>query len=105
MSNFEDLLDMGHVEREPDYQVSGQGMRSIRRALTFGLHALAQVEYTLRARADDAAIGNPWPEGVATPVIAGDSFVETIKEMADALLWIEYANHVKEKPNGSASAD
>ncbi len=44
MSMFEDLLDMAHVEQEPDYLVDAKGMRCVRRAITFGLHALVQVQ-------------------------------------------------------------
>jgi len=104
MSIFEDLLSMAHVEREPDYQVSAQGIRSIRRAITFGIHAMAQVESTLRSRDGAELLGTPWPEGITVPVIAGESFAETVAEMADALLWIEHASHIKEARDDAATA-
>ncbi len=39
-------------------------------------------------------MGQEWPE-VAHSVAPGDSFEQTIQEMAGALLWLEYAPHLR----------
>ncbi len=39
-------------------------------------------------------MGQEWPE-VAHSVAPEDSFEQTIQEMAGALLWLEYASHLR----------
>lgn len=104
MSMFDDFLDMHHVEQEPDYRVDAKGMRCIRRAITFGIHALVQVEKARQAQTVAEELNQPWPEGVR-PVAPAESFSSSMEEMADALLWIEYGSHVKEGSHDAAAAE
>ncbi|HHA2558853.1 TPA: hypothetical protein ACOEOH_000337 [Stenotrophomonas maltophilia] len=103
MSIFDDMLDMAHLEQEPDYRVDAKGMRCVRRAITFGLHALVQVQRLREAQG--AADGNsqPWPEELRL-AMPGESFTSSVEELADALLWLEYASHVKGGRNDAATA-
>ncbi|MHC5150446.1 hypothetical protein [Stenotrophomonas rhizophila] len=104
MSIFEDFLDMHHVEQEPDYRVDAKGVRCIRRAITFGIHALVQVEKARQAQTVAEELNRPWPEDVRL-VMPAESFCSTMEEIADALLWIEYGVHVKEVSHDSAAAE
>ncbi|WP_231112002.1 hypothetical protein [Stenotrophomonas maltophilia] len=104
MSMFEDLLDMSHVEQEPDYRVDAKGVRCIRRAITFGLHALVQVQKAREAHSAADQMSQPWPDDLRL-VAPGESFSSTIEELADALLWIEYASHMKEVRDDAATAE
>ena len=104
MSIFEDFLDMYYVEQEPEYRVDAKGVRCIRRAITFGIHALVQVEKARQAQTVAETMNQPWPEDVRL-VAPGESFCSSMEEMADALLWIEYASHVKEVSHDAAAAE
>lgn len=103
MSIFDDMLDMAHIEQEPDYRVDAKGMRCARRAITFGLHALVQIQKAKEVQG--AADGNsqPWPEELRL-AMPGESFTSSVEELADALLWLEYACHVKGGQNDTAAA-
>lgn len=102
MSVFEEMLDMAYVEREPDYKVSAQGLRSIRRAITFGLHALVQTEKGREAHSYAEQTGKAWPEELILSM-PHDSFRTSIAELVEALLWVEHAGHVKEVRDDAAS--
>lgn len=102
MSMFDDLLDMTHVEQEPDFLIDAKGVRCIRRAITFGLHALVQVQKAKEAESASDGNGQPWPDGLRL-AMPGESFASSIEELADALLWIEYSSHVKEVRNDAAA--
>lgn len=102
MSVFEDMLDMAYVEREPNYTVSAQGVRCIRRAITFGLHALVQVEKGREAHSYAEQTGKAWSEDLIL-TMPHDSFRTSIGELVDALLWIEHASHVKEVRDDAAA--
>ncbi|WP_313274814.1 hypothetical protein [Stenotrophomonas sp.] len=101
MSMFEDLLDMAHVEQEPDYLVDAKGVRCVRRAITFGLHALVQVQKAKEAESASYENGQPWPDDLRLSM-PGESYASSVQELVDALLWIEYASHVKEVRNDAA---
>lgn len=102
MSMFDDLLDMGHVEQEPDFLVDAKGVRCVRRAITFGLHALVQVQKAKEVQSATDGDGQSWPDDLRL-AMPGESFVASIGELADALLWIEYASHVKEMRDDAAA--
>ncbi len=102
MSMFDDLLDMGHVEQEPDFLVDAKGVRCIRRAITFGLHALVQVQKAKEVQSATDGDDQSWPNDLRL-AMPGESFVASIGELADALLWIEYASHAKEMRDDAAA--
>ncbi len=102
MSMFEDLLDMAHVEQEPDYLVDAKGMRCVRRAITFGLHALVQVQKAKEAESASDGSGQPWPDDLRL-AMPGESFASSVQELVDALLWMEYASHVREVRHDAAA--
>jgi len=102
MSTFDDLVDLAHLEAEPDYQLSAKAVRDIPRAITFGIFAAAEGAKINQARASAQMMGQEWPE-VAHSVAPGDSFEQTIQEMAGALLWLEYASHLR-KSGATSSA-
>lgn len=104
MSMFDELLDMAHVEQEPDYSVSAQGVRCIRRAITFGLHALVQAEKGREAHSFASQTGNRWPEDLIL-TMPHDSFRTSIGELVDALLWIEHASHIREDRADDAASE
>ncbi len=99
MSIFDDLIDLVHLEAEPDYQISAKAVRDIRRAITFGIFTASEGAKINHARASAQMMGQEWPE-VARSVAPGESFEQTIQEMAGALLWLEYASHVR-KPTAA----
>ncbi|EED37617.1 hypothetical protein SSKA14_626 [Stenotrophomonas sp. SKA14] len=99
---FDDLLDMPHVEQEPDFLIDAKGVRCIRRAITFGLHALVQVQKAKEVQTEADGEGQSWPDDFRL-AMPGESFASSIEELADALLWIEYASHVKEVRNDIAA--
>lgn len=101
MSMFDDLVDLAHLETEPDYQISAKAVRDIRRAITFGIFAASEGAKINQARASAQMMGQDWPDA-AHSVAPGDSFEQTIQEMAGALLWLEYASHVR-KPGAASS--
>lgn len=94
MSMFDDLVDLAHLEAEPDYQISAKAVRDIRRAITFGIFAASEGAKINQARASAQMMGQEWPE-IAHSVAPGDSFEQTIQEMVGALLWLEYAPHLR----------
>lgn len=94
MNIFDDLVDLAHLEAEPDYQISAKAVRDIRRAITFGIFAAADGAKINQARASAQMMRQEWPEA-AHSVAPGDSFEQTIQEMAGALLWLEYASHLR----------
>lgn len=102
MSMFDDLLDMAHVEQEPDYLVDAKGVRCVRRAITFGLHALVQVQKAKEVESASDGNGEPGPDDLRL-AMPGESFTSSVQELVDALLWIEYASHVKEMRNDAAA--
>ncbi len=101
MSIFDDLVDLPLLEAEPDCQLSAKAVRDIRRAITFGMFAAAEGAKINQVRASAQMMGQEWPE-VAHSVAPGDSFEQTIQEMAGALLWLEYASHLR-KPGAARS--
>ena len=94
MSIFDEMLDMAHLEQEPDYLVDAKGMRCARRAITFGLHALVEIQKAREVQDAADASSQPWPEELRL-AMPGESFTSSVEELADALLWLEYACHVK----------
>lgn len=51
MNTFDDLVDLAHLEAQPEYQISAKAVRDIRRAITFGVFAAADGAKINQARA------------------------------------------------------
>jgi len=73
----------------------------IRRAIRFGIFAAADGAKINQARASAQMMAQEWPE-VAHSVAPGDSFEQTIQEMAEVLQWLEYPSHPR-KPGAASS--
>jgi hypothetical protein len=93
-------LDELYLEGEPDFLVSAQCVREVRTAIAHGLYATAEIERVRIAQECAEAAGQSWPRD-ATPVLPAQSLLDTIKPMAEALLWLEQAHHMRRVSSGN----
>lgn len=68
------------------------------------LHALLQVQRAKDVESASDGNGQPWFDYLRL-AMPGESFASSVQELVDALLWIEYASHVKEVRDGTATAE
>lgn len=82
---------------DAEVQLSPRAIQQIRRSITHGLHLAVQVNNAKVAHEVAEICKHPWPEGL-TPVFPMEDLCGTIAPMAEALLWLEYAQPEGEEP-------